>query len=104
MLGSMLVSILRAYVRVYIAENVPSSGIWSVLESMLVSILQNILGGVTCTWNHIWRALGSVFRASFRVYSQAGWECVIGWNWECTSDHAREGAICNHVSKLGSVQ
>jgi len=46
MLGSVLVSIFRAYLRVYIAESVTWSAIRSVLESMLVSILENLLGGV----------------------------------------------------------
>jgi len=46
MLGSVFVSILRAYLRVYIAESRPGSAIRSVLESMLVSILENLLGGV----------------------------------------------------------
>ena len=37
-----------------------------------------------CTWEHLESVLGSVLRASLGAYSQAGWECVIECNWECT--------------------
>ena len=60
-----------------------------------------------CCWytsEHTWSALGSIFRAYFRVYSQAGWEYVIQWNLECTSDRAQECAWENLERIVGSVQ
>jgi len=43
---------------------VSPSAIGSVLESMLGNVLESIL------------------RAYFGVYSQAGWECAMEYNWE----------------------
>jgi len=45
MLGSMLESIVRAYIRVYMAASIPSCPIRSIVESLLRSVHENILGG-----------------------------------------------------------
>jgi len=53
---------------------VRNSASGSVLESMPGCVLENILGvysGVPCG-------------LTLGAYSQAGWECVIELNWECT--------------------
>jgi len=47
MLGSMLESILRAYIGAYyIAASTPSCAIRSVVDSMLRSVLENVLGAI----------------------------------------------------------
>jgi hypothetical protein len=46
MLGSMLVSIIRAYITAYMAASIPSYAIRRVVESMLRSILEIVLGGI----------------------------------------------------------
>jgi hypothetical protein len=46
MLGSMIESIMRAYIRAYTAVSIPSCAIRSVFERMLRSVLENVLGGI----------------------------------------------------------
>jgi hypothetical protein len=44
-LGSILESILRAYIGAYMAASIPLCAIGSVVESLLRSVLENGLGG-----------------------------------------------------------
>ena len=43
-------------------------------SSAIGSVLETVLSGV----------IESVLRVDFVAYSQAGWECAIECNWECT--------------------
>jgi len=59
---------------------VSSSAIGSVLESVLGSVLESVL------------------KAYLGAYSQAGWECAIGCDWE-----RLESILANTVKQAGSV-
>jgi len=71
---------------------VSSSAIGSVFESVLRSMLESVLRAYLvylgayskCTWEHFESLLESV--------SQAGWECAIQCNQECTSERTWECA------------
>ena len=54
------------------AGSVPSSAIGSILKGMLGSVLESVL------------------RTYLGVYSSAGCECAIEWNWERPGEHAQE--------------
>ena len=100
------------------AGSVPSSAIGSVLESMPGGVHGSVLGvylGASCerTWEGIvkqaWSVsssaignllesvlgsvLESVLKANLRTYSQAGWECAIECNPECTSERTWKHAL-----------
>jgi len=53
---------------------------WSVSSSSICCVLESICGNV----------IESILHAYLGVSSQAGWECIIGCNWECSREYAWE--------------